>query len=204
MIYVVLASDRNLIRQAGITALSAVEHASAPLSFSFLTPAEDAGSHAWPSILALLRERGAECRLVPVVFNQSLQLAQHLNNVTYFRLLLPEVIPPDIDRVIYLDCDVLVQRDLSQLWAHALGEHALAAVQDAGFSDWAKLGLNPEAGYFNAGVVLLDLQAIRAQGLFRDALKFAKDHPARLTWSDQCALNHVFERRWPRLDKFWN
>src|SRR4029078_12563985 len=60
------------------------------------------------------------------------------------------------------------------------------------------------SGYFNAGVLLLDLDHIRSQGLFTRAMAFAQDHPEALTYSDQCALHHVLEGQWLPLEKHWN
>src|SRR5262245_42672933 len=117
MIEVVLASDRNLIKQAGITALGALERTSTPLNVTFLTPAADEGHPDWKVVTDLVRAEGAPCTLRPVTFRPTtLQLAQHLTEVTYYRLLLPELLPTTLHRVIYLDCDVYVGRDLAGLW----------------------------------------------------------------------------------------
>src|SRR5678815_945027 len=106
MIDLVLASDRNLIRQAGITALSAAAASSLPVRATFLTPAADAGHRDWGLVEAALRRRGVPCTVVPVSLNASrLQLAEHLTPVTYYRLVLPTLLPESQRRAIYLDCD---------------------------------------------------------------------------------------------------
>jgi lipopolysaccharide biosynthesis glycosyltransferase len=205
MIEVVLASDRNLIRQLGITAMSAVACTAVPIRFHLLTPASDVDHPDWQNVRSLLEQHGAESVLVPVQFlDPSLQLAEHLTAVTYYRLLLPTLLSPATSRVIYLDCDVLVSHDLAPLWRTDLAGCAIGAVEDVAFPYWARLGLDPSLGYFNAGVLLVDLQQVRTDGSFHQALEFATHNHALLTWSDQCALNKVFAGRWCRLDKRWN
>ena len=113
MIHVVLASDRNLVRQAGIAALSARRQTAAPLRVTFLTPAQDASSGLWDTVTRALAAERTECEVRPVqIALPELQLAAHLTPVTYYRLLLPRLLPERDERVIYLDCDVLVNTDL--------------------------------------------------------------------------------------------
>ena len=205
MIHVVLASDRNLVRQAGIAALSARRQTAGRLKVTFLTPAEDAGSGLWDRVTRALAAERTPCEVRPVqIALPELQLAEHLTPVTYYRLLLPRLLPERDERVIYLDCDILVNTDLGELWEHPLGDRSLAAVADPEFQSWARLGIDPSGGYFNAGVLLLDLAAIRRDQSFDAALRFSQEHPEALTWSDQCALNKVFSQQWATLDTRWN
>ena len=205
MIEVVLASDRNLIKQAGITAIGAIGRTSLPLNFTFLTPAADQDHADWKMVTDLVRREGASCSLLPVTFRPStLQLAQHLTEVTYYRLLLPRLLPADLHRVIYMDCDVYVGRDLAALWNADLAGKPLGAARDFAFREWSRLGIDAANGYFNAGVLLLDLDSVRRRGLFDAALKFSVEHPGALTWSDQCALNRIFSGDWTVLPQHWN
>ena len=123
---------------------------------------------------------------------------------TYYRLLIAEVLAPDLDRVIYLDCDMLVCCDLVELWDQPLGEFVVGAVTDPGFRHHEVLGLPEGAGYFNAGVLLIDLKRWRAAGIGREALAFRVAHPERISHDDQCALNWLLLGRWAKLDETWN
>jgi lipopolysaccharide biosynthesis glycosyltransferase len=205
MIHVVMASDRNLIRQVGITALSAIERSSLPMHFTVVTPEADMDAPAWRLVTSLLESRGARCTLVPVSFDaSSLQIAGHLTAAAYYRLLLPELLPPDCHRVIYMDCDIHVGRDLAELWTMDMGDCPMGAVHDPAFADWSRVGIDPEEGYFNSGVLLLDVERIRRHGYFAATIEDAVANPEALTWSDQCALNRVFRKRWLRLEPHWN
>jgi len=205
MIHLVLASDRNLIRQAGVTALSAIKHASEPIHFTFLTPPDDENHPHWLIVRSLVCRNGATCDVISVAFDRStLQLSNHLTPATYYRLLLPDVLPSSLKRAIYIDCDVIVGRDVADLWALDMRGKPIAAVEDVDFRDWSKLGIDASEGYFNAGVLVLDLELIRARASFAAALAFSQEHASALTWSDQCALNKIFVGNWRRLAKHWN
>src|SRR5580704_11644404 len=62
-----------------------------------------------------------------------LGIDNRLNQSCYLRLLMGEVLPPDIQKVIYLDCDMIVESDLAQLWRQNIGNAVLLAVRDFGY-----------------------------------------------------------------------
>ena len=80
----------------------------------------------------------------------------------YHRLALGEVIPEEIERVVYLDMDVLALRCISELWTIELNGNPIAAVQDMaiprvssplGLGEFEALGLSPDTPYFNNGLL---------------------------------------------------
>jgi lipopolysaccharide biosynthesis glycosyltransferase len=136
----------------------------------------------------------------------------YLSPVTYARLLLPDLFP-NLDRVIYLDADVVVQEDVTDLWQTELNGAPLGAVQDFGVPTvgaaygiraYEDLGLDTSQEYFNAGVLLLDLTAWRDQGLSERAVTYLTDYADELRIADQEALNVAVQDRWHRLNPKWN
>jgi len=67
-----------------------------------------------------------------------------------------------------------------------------------------RLGMSAGASYFNAGVMVLDLKAVRSERIFRDAIRYATTHPENCLYVDQDALNSVINGRWQVLDWRWN
>jgi len=133
-----------------------------------------------------------------------LKQREDITAVTYYRLLLTDVLPPSVQRVIYLDCDILLRGDLADLWGFHLDNAIVAAAIDPGFMHKHVLGLPDDAPYFNAGVLLIDLMRWRSEAIGQHALAFAAAHPDRLTFNDQCALNWVLRDRWAVLNPVWN
>ncbi len=134
---------------------------------------------------------------------QGVPLHGHLSEAGYYRLLLPEMLPADCERVLYLDCDLIVCRPVEELWSVDLQGRSTAAVQKPRAENFRSVGLRSEEEYFNSGVMLLDLVRWRRDRLHEQALTYALRHP-RLQFHDQDALNAVIQGHWHRLDPRWN
>lgn len=130
----------------------------------------------------------------------------HISRITYARLLLPRIFP-DISRVLYLDSDILVLDRLQDLCELELGGKILGAVTD-GLDFQLKAGTSRPAvpqvqDYFNAGVLLIDLDRWRNARVSEKALEYLAANPAS-PFSDQDALNVACDGQWARLDGRWN
>lgn len=130
---------------------------------------------------------------------------------TYLRMLVPDALAGDYDRILYLDSDIVVQGgDLGAL-LRAPMPHAVGAVRDnlqwrtptRMAPEFRTHGL-PGAPYFNAGVLLIDCRAWQADGLREAALAFGRANAGRLLRNDQTLLNIVLHRRWGELSPVWN
>lgn len=135
------------------------------------------------------------------------QVHGHVSRATYARFAIPDLLH-DCRRVLYLDCDMIVLADLQPLFASDLQGAALGAVIDHWIDPLAfaqAWGLDTaDARYFNAGMLVLDLDVLRAEGGFARALDVLNAKGSRLPYMDQDALNHAFWGRWCRLDRIWN
>ena len=133
---------------------------------------------------------------------------------TYFRLLVGDLLPSEVRKAIYLDVDMIVSGDLGQLWDLELEGHLALAVPDAYFDLYhrarleavALSGESPVAldCYFNAGVLVVDVEGWRKEAVGPRALAIAERHNDALTFHDQDALNLVLRGRWGALAAAWN
>jgi lipopolysaccharide biosynthesis glycosyltransferase len=142
----------------------------------------------------------------------ALQAWGRMTSTTYHRLLLPQLLPRDVTRAIWLDCDLLVTTDLVRLWETDLGGCHLLAVRDPvvplvssryGIRRWRELGISRDAPYFNAGVMLLDVDRWRNDDIGGVAGDYLRQAPDVMFW-DQEGLNAVLPGRWRELDSRWN
>src|SRR5439155_15542090 len=121
------------------------------------------------------------------------------------RVVLPARLP-ELQRVLYLDADTLVGGSMAALWDTALEGAPVGAVanvtEPAMQAHVTSLGVE-RGGYFNAGVLLVDLGRWREEGATAALTRFVADRPG-LPWFDQDALNAVFAKRWKRLHPRWN
>lgn len=138
----------------------------------------------------------------------SIERRAHFSAAASYRLALARVVPAEVRRLLYLDCDMIVVRDIAELWRTDLHGHPVAAVCDPGGDAAAfavRWGLPLERPtYFNSGVLLLDLSVIRAEGIFDAALEFLQANQEFLRFPDQDALNYALWQRWLKLDPIWN
>ncbi|MCA0293499.1 MAG: glycosyltransferase family 8 protein [Actinobacteria bacterium] len=137
-----------------------------------------------------------------------------IGRATYFRLAIGDLLPSSVRKVLYLDVDVLVVDSLAPLWDRPLEQHqVIAAVRSVHFPSmctygamdhWPQLGLDPRAPYFNAGVMMIDLEGWRALDVGRRCLEHLASPLANGSLADQEALNVVLAGRWGELDPRWN
>ncbi|MEM8865596.1 MAG: glycosyltransferase family 8 protein [Planctomycetota bacterium] len=158
-----------------------------------------------------------------------LPISHHVSIACYLRLLLPELTPDDVGKLVYFDSDMLIRRDLADLYSEPLDDQLALAVQDMAapwmdsevvtddfqqqlpylsaarpVPNYRELGIRPEAPYFNSGLLVLDASRWRREGIGRQVLQCLEDHREHILWWDQYALNVVLADRWRPLDARWN
>lgn len=145
---------------------------------------------------------------------QQLPVTAWHNRSSYMRLLIPELLDASIERVIYLDSDVVVERNLRDLWEHELGAALALGVEN--FSDpyvaapaalpetYAALGLPPETVYCNTGVMVINLRRWRDEQISQQILDFTREHAQLIRFADQDGINAIVGGRWGLLDPRWN
>jgi lipopolysaccharide biosynthesis glycosyltransferase len=139
---------------------------------------------------------------------------KYLTSATLGRLHLADVVPAHVSRVIYLDADTLVLGDLTELFRVDLGGGWIGAVLNemsatrsvsVGTALTASAEGAPPPGYFNDGMLVVDMDAWRANSVTERAREiFERFRPELRSWLDQDILNIVFAGRWTRLPDEWN
>lgn len=128
----------------------------------------------------------------------------HISHASYLRIFIPEILPESEERVLYLDCDLVVQGDIAPLWESDLGDKVIGAVKNPYFVRHDDLEMPAEADYFNAGVLLLNLKRWRERHATAQLIDFIERHHAHLYAHDQDALNAVFLNDFAALPPQWN
>ncbi len=131
----------------------------------------------------------------------------------YERILAPDALPATLERVVYLDADLLFLDAVDALWNTDLSAFVVGAVQDAvvpfvsspmGLRRYRALGFARTDPYFNAGVLVIDLAAWRARRVRERALEYVRTHARAINLADQDALNAVLHGLWFSLPDRWN
>lgn len=132
----------------------------------------------------------------------------------FYRLMIDSIVPNDIPRIIYLDADTIINRDIKECYSVDMKNFPLAAV--TAFSNGVdqnlykrfyttKTGMADKQDYFNAGVFILDLEQARnnSEDLLTRCLNFLREHP-NTDFQDQDALNVIFNHNYLKLPNSFN
>ena len=127
-----------------------------------------------------------------------------ISESAYYRILIPDLLN-NLDKVIYLDLDIIVCMDIKLLFDKKFNNEYLFAVEDNWVSSEIKnkIGLLPNDKYFNSGVILFNIAALRSTQLVEEMVFFA-NNSRDYTYHDQCVLNKFMKNYWTPLDSKFN
>lgn len=126
----------------------------------------------------------------------------------FYRLKLASILK-DFKRVIYLDCDIIVKKSLSELNSIDISDYVIAAAPyPAKYhqENYDRLGLKRIQGdfYFNSGVVCMNLEKIRNENIEKEFFEYLRENSQKIQFADQDTLNVVLQGKCLALDKKFN
>ncbi|SDD32818.1 Lipopolysaccharide biosynthesis protein, LPS:glycosyltransferase [Terribacillus halophilus] len=131
--------------------------------------------------------------------------SRHISKAAYYRISIPEMMDPAIERTLYVDCDMLILDDVKKLFDADMNGNIIAAVGDYGeHHRLEKMGITKKDRYFNSGLLLIDMKAWRDNDITEKVLTFINENPDKLAWHDQDALNAILWNDWLMLHPKWN
>jgi lipopolysaccharide biosynthesis glycosyltransferase len=208
VIRVAMATDGRYVPWAATTILSIVDHEPPGSVEVNLIHAGTLDADVGRRLIEFGEHVGCDVRLHHVGPQRLSELPDldRFGRVVWLRFLLPELLPA-ADRVLYLDADTFIAATIAPLWRHPLDGSPLAAVANVVEPTLAAhvsgLGLEVRT-FFNSGVLLMDLDAMRSEDIWGRVLSLVADRGERLVWPDQDALNILFRDRWMPLHPRWN
>ena len=209
-----LASDNNYVSNLAVTITSIVANTKEFLNFYILDSGISAKNR---EKLNKLKRKYNNLTIEFLKINFSDELSSikykndcvHVNISTYSRFLIPKL-KPDLEKVLYLDCDIVVNKDIKELYDCELDDYLIAAVPE-NFGDYnlayknnVRLGLSKNHRYFNAGVLLFNNKKFVENNIFDLLLKTEIKCRKKLKLADQDILNIVFDNKYKVLDEKYN
>lgn len=126
--------------------------------------------------------------------NGIVKQTSHVSKTALLKFLIPEILG-DLDRVIYIDGDTYIKRDITPLWQHDLGPHDIAAVKDLGMLKiWRNENITQIKNntYFQSGILLMNLDNLRKIEFSKIAIKCKLEKFSSGGFMDQGVFNEVF------------
>lgn len=131
----------------------------------------------------------------------------HISIATYYRLFSAEILPKDVEKAIYIDCDIVVKDSLLPLWNIDVSDYALAAVYQShqhNKESYERLNIPSDYGYFNAGVLLINISYWREHNVTERFMNYIRHNFQLIHAHDQDVLNATLYKEALVLDYIWN
>jgi lipopolysaccharide biosynthesis glycosyltransferase len=128
----------------------------------------------------------------------------HFSLIVYSRLFLSSILNSQIEKILYLDCDLIILRDTSKLFEIDLTDNYLAAVREVVDEEvYERLEIKNKK-YFNAGVLMLNLKHWRIDDLESKLVNFILNQQDKIVYLDQDVLNNCSSEKWLSLPQKYN
>jgi lipopolysaccharide biosynthesis glycosyltransferase len=157
----------------------------------------------------LLRDHGGDIFYYVVADERAehfyLPETSHLTISSYYRLFIAGMVPDHVERLLYLDTDIIVNNSIAGLFNISMGEAAVAAVTELCTNTVRpELGITSPDMYFNSGVLLINVKKWNQQQITERTINYIIKNPEKLIWGDQDALNAIFAGNYMRLEGKYN
>lgn len=203
-IAVCLASDINYIQHLAVTMASILKNAKKKDNIKFYIISDEINTANKNKISDLKKIHSFKITYIKpnkeLLKNCNLAKHTHITSATYYRLLIPEIIPED--KVIYLDSDIVVRSSLSELYNKYFKGNYILGIKDFFSTDACKRLNLPK--YINTGVLLLNSKQMRKDNITSKMLKSAENPEQELRQNDQDIINITLSGKIDYLDPKWN
>lgn len=208
-VIVALAIDKFMEVGLHLTAYSILENTSSKIKFYlFYRDFNDSDIKRLHESLKIFKEK-YELKVIPIDDSQFKHFRSFYGNwMSYVRLIIPDHI--EEKKAIYIDSDILVQDDISVLFNLSLQGKPIAArskynMKESGDNHFfIERNLDLNAGYFNAGVLLIDIEKWKENNYTSLCLKYTDNSRDKKFYFDQTILNAVFHNNFTNLTENYN
>lgn len=202
-INICVACDDNYVRYAAVVIASILQNASSDDDLYFYVLDGGIEELNKEKILSLKYIKNCDINFVKIdnsMFSEYLSIKTHsyISIPAYYRLKLPTLLP-DVERVIYFDCDVVVNTSLRDLFNVEMGDCIVAGVRDLNKKMVKK---NPR--YVNSGVLVFDVKKMTDFGIEREFAGWTREHFDTIKLGDQEIINEVLKGKIKVVDDEWN
>lgn len=130
----------------------------------------------------------------------------------YLRLFAPYAVGLQYKKIVYMDVDMILYDDISNLYNINIGDNVLGAVQDymptfnhpRAIPNYKALGIPAETKYFNSGLMLINSEKWIKEDVANKVIKCMNDNKLHIIYPDQYGLNIVLRNSWYEIDRIWN
>ena len=207
---ILCATDDNYVPYCGIMLTSLFEN-NKELNLCIYILAEHLSDKSKNEFATLARNYSQKIEIITVnndiLKDCPIRIEDHVSIATYYRLLAPVLLPSDIDKILYLDCDIIINGDISSLYKENIDGLPIAMSKDEAFfseEKYKRLNYNKSNTYKNAGVALINIKYWRDNNITEKCLEYISKYPKRIKFHDQDTLNAVLHKEMKLLPIKYN
>lgn len=206
-IHIAIALDRPYIRPFYVMATSLLMNTKkAPIVIHAICP--ELTGFETDLIMSHVNQLGGQIKFYSIdreVINRfSVPSNSPFSLAIFYRLFFPSIIPSSIRKILYLDSDIIVNRDIWELFNVSLDGYPVGAITDSMMPLRDDLGLRSREDYFNSGVLLIDIDVWKDQRISEMAIQYILENNEKMIFVDQDALNKVLDNNWLHLEGRYN
>lgn len=207
-INICLATDRNYLQHAGAVIASVLKHALPEDKLGFYILQENLNPYDREKLISLGSIKPCSFKFIVPKLAELPEMREHkyISRAALFRLQLAELLP-EVDRIIYLDCDLMVVSSLRELWETDLGNAIIAGCgeYDNELETHKELiGCREKSYYVNSGVLLIDLAKSRRENMTAEYMQVSAEIMPAAKYLDQDVINVACQGRILPLPLKWN
>lgn len=114
----------------------------------------------------------------------------------YARLFLPEILPNDIPKIFYLDCDSIILGSFKELWKQPMENNLIFGVEDVIPTPFKqKMNMLPSDKYINSGMLPMNIELMRKENSYSKIMEFMNNYDGEIPHHDQGVINTLFHSR---------
>lgn len=204
---VVLATDENYAAPCGVVMESLLQNTDTPAKFEFFVFESDLGGRTKDRLRHVAESHGAGIEIRSFDTSRFSQLPQDFTADAYTRLYAPRELQ-QFSRLLYLDCDLLVQRDAEKLFKVDLEDHTIGAVPNGPapfISDFnRKYGFSEGDNVFNSGVLLINPGRWTEENAGERVVNWVEENKTEIEFPDQEGINIILKDEIRPLNHQWN
>lgn len=197
MIEIGLCTDENYAMPCGICITSILENnKNIPVRIHILTEKLSSGSIQKFRKTASLYNQQIEIHIIDFsIFNHYPTTSQFQKSI-YFRFLFPAILPNSINKLLYIDCDTIINNELLTLWNTDLKNYYCGVIEDQGSDDIRIHNrIDLHENYFNSGILLINLDLWRKNMISEQCMQYIQKNPEKCIYPDQDALNVILQKK---------
>lgn len=129
---------------------------------------------------------------------ENLPISHHFTIETYYRFLAQSILPNNLDRILWLDADMIIKSSINELYFSDFEDKYIVVCQSINKNPEVileKLNLPKDSKYFNAGTILFNLDKIRKDINPMIYFDYIENNREKITWLDQDVLNVIYNKK---------